>query len=72
MEEAVGVGGVGLLEGGDGGAVGEEDVEEAVVVVVEDGDAAGHGLDGVTARADAVLQLEVDAGGGEDVLEGDG
>src|SRR4029077_747495 len=33
-----------LLEGGDVSAVRKENVEIAVIVVIEDGDAAGHGL----------------------------
>ncbi len=61
-EEAVPVTGVGLFQRRDGRAIGEEDVEQAVVVVVEDTDSTRHGLKRVPLRTDAVLEFEFDFG----------
>jgi len=60
LEEAVGVFRGGLLQRSDVGAVGEEDVEMAVVVVVEDGHAAGHGLRRVALGGLGAIEPEVD------------
>src|ERR1035441_4719153 len=43
-EKAIGVSGSCLLQATDIGAVGEEDVERAIIVIVEYGDTPGHGL----------------------------
>ena len=53
----------------DLGAVGEEDVQPSVVVVVEQSDAASHGLDQILVRGGGVFVLEVDPGGLGDVGE---
>ena len=54
--------GAGLAEAGNGGAIGEEDVGAAVVVVVENGDAAGREFDLVELARGAVAQFESQAG----------
>ena len=58
VKQAVGVFRRSLLKGLDIGAVGEEDIQLAVVVVVEDGDAAGHRLGRVALRGFAAIQRE--------------
>jgi len=50
----------GLLQRVDIGAVGEKDVQVAVVVVVEDRDPAGHGLGRVAFRRLTSVQREGD------------
>ena len=72
VEEAVVEGGIGFVERWDLGAVGEEEVEQTVVVVVEGGDSAGHGFDGVAVRAGAAVEGEGDFRLLDDVVEGDG
>lgn len=64
-EQTVGVLGGRLFEGSDIGAVGEEDVEIAVVVEVEDGDATGHGFRGVTLRGFGIFEAERKGGEGK-------
>jgi len=51
-------------------AVDEENVEQPVVVVVEEGDASAHGLDEVFFGLRAGLVLEVDTGFGAAVFKG--
>ena len=53
------------------GTVDQEDVHPAVVVVVEDGDAAAHGLHDIELLRAAAGEVEVDAGGAGYVGEGD-
>src|SRR5262249_55023841 len=56
----------------DGGAVGQEDVEPAVAVVVEEGHPRSRGLEDVGARLLlAVGRLEVESSGGGPIREGD-
>ena len=59
-KQPVGVLGRGLLQRSDIGAVGEEDVQVAVVVVVEDRDPAGHGLRRVPLRCLTNVERESD------------
>ena len=47
--------------GGHRGAVREEDIREAVAVVIERDHAAGHGLDDLLLGRRAVFEYEVDA-----------
>jgi len=65
LEKAVGVFRGGLLQRPDVGAVGEEDVGMAVVVVVEDGHASGHGLRRVALGGLGAIEAEVDGAVGE-------
>ena len=44
-------------------AIDQEDVEQAVVVVVEQGDAAAHGFDQVLLRGGRIAMLKIQAGG---------
>ena len=67
--EAIAILRAGLFERWLFGAVGEIDVGIAVVIVVEDGDAAGHGFDLVLLGRGGVAQHEGDAGMGGAVLE---
>ena len=59
-EEAVAILGSVFLQRGDIRAVGEEDVGASVAVVVEDGNASGHGFRSVAGRRFGVLQAEGD------------
>jgi hypothetical protein len=59
LEKPVGVFRGSLVERFDVRSVGEEDVELAVVVVVEDGHATGHSLGRVALGRLATVQLEV-------------
>ncbi len=75
-EQAVAVLGRVFLQGGDIGAVGEEDVRTPVAVVVEDGHSAGHGFGSVLGRCFVVLQtkwnleeFEADGAGGGGCVE---
>jgi hypothetical protein len=62
------------------GAIGEEDVEPAVVVVIENGDSAGHRFGCMPLRRFIAIELEVDrlkrepdrafAGGRSGILRG--
>ena len=70
--EAVPIFGGGLLKGRDVGAVGEVDVGAAVAIVIEDGDAAGHGLDHVLVVGGMVLEHEGESGRGGDFAKADG
>ena len=70
--EAVPIFGRGLLKGRDVGAVGEVDVGAAVAIVIEDGDAAGHGFDHVLVVGGMVFEHEGESGGGGDFAESDG
>lgn len=79
MEEAVPGFGAGFLGDGafgrrvgEGCAVGEEDVEAAIVVVVEESDAGAHGLDEVFFCSVRGLAVEDDVAGLGDVDEGAG
>src|SRR6266700_48573 len=56
-------------ERGLGRSVGEEDVEESVAIVVQEGDSAGHRFDLVLLGSGSVAEDEVDAGALGDVLE---
>jgi hypothetical protein len=60
-----------LLQPGDPGPVGEEHVEPAVVVEVEEGHAAEDRLDHRLVRRGAVVEHEADAGGALTILEPD-
>src|SRR4029077_2091917 len=55
-----------------GGAVDQEDVHPAVVVVIEDGDASAHGLNDVAFFQAPAGEMEIDAGGARDVGKGYG
>jgi len=68
-EEPVGITGIALLKRRDGRAIGKENVQQAVIVVVEDSNAAGHRFKRVPLRTDAVLELELDLRLFDDVLE---
>ena len=71
--EAIPVTGVILGEAGLGRAVGQEDVEQTVAIVVEEGDAAGHGFDLVLFTGNrAAAENEVHAGTAADLFERDG
>src|SRR5262245_49891914 len=54
------------------GAVGEEDVDPSVAVIVEGRDPARHGLDLVLLRSRAIAQNGIDAAARAYVLKGDG
>ena len=58
-----------LFEGGDCGAVGEEDIQKAVVVEVEESYAPYHGFESVALGAEAVLEDEIDFGSVDCVFE---
>ena len=60
FEQAVGVLRRALFERADIGSVGEEDIQLAVVVVVEDGHAAGHRFRRVALGRLTTLQPEID------------
>src|ERR1035441_1614842 len=60
LEEPVGVLRRALFQSRDVGAVGEIDIEVAVVVVVEQGYSAGHGFVRMTLRRLRTVQFEVD------------
>jgi hypothetical protein len=60
FKKPVEVFGRGLLQGANVGAVGEVDVQVAVVVVIEYGHAPGHGFGSVALRCLATVQAEVD------------
>ena len=62
----------GLAETGNGRAVGEENVRAAVVVVVENGDAAAGEFDLVELAGRAVAQFESQAGLGGHFLKANG
>ena len=47
-----------FLQGGNVGAIGEEDVGAAVTVVVEDCDTSGHGFRHVLRRAEAAVEMK--------------
>ena len=47
-------------------AVHQENIQKAVVVVVEQGDAAAHGFDQVFLRRGGIAMREIDPGGVED------
>src|ERR1019366_633704 len=51
---------VGLLQRWNGGAVGEEYVQQSIVVVIEQRNSAHHGLNGISLRADAVSKRKLD------------
>ena len=59
-KQTVRVFGRGLLQRSDIGAVGEEDVQVAVVVVVEDRDPASHGFRRMALRRLAGVEREID------------
>ena len=58
--EAVPIAGIRLFERRDCRAIGEEDIEQAVIVVVENGYSTQHCLDGIVLGADAVTKRETD------------
>ena len=60
-----------LFEKRKGCAVGEEDIGEAVAIIVERGYSTHHRLDDMFLRRGAVLQDEIDPGVGSHVLEAD-
>src|SRR5258708_9933634 len=68
-EEPVRVTGIAFFKGRDGRAIGKEDVQQTVVVVVEQRYSASHGFKRVPLRTDAVLELELDLRLFDDVLE---
>ncbi len=70
--EPVVVTGIALFQRRNGRAIGKENVEQAVVVVVEDRDSAHHCFKRVALRTDAVPELELDLRLFDDVLELDG
>ena len=48
----------GFLQGGDVGAVGEEDIGAAVAVVVEDCDTSGHGFRHILGRTETAVEVK--------------
>ncbi len=72
VKEAIGKLGRGFVEGWDVGSIGEEDVGAAIVVVIEDGEAAGHGFDHVFGFGGIVFEDEIEAGGGGLLDKADG
>ena len=55
MQQAVVIGGIRLLQFRQAGAVGEEDIQTAVVIVIEDSDSAAHRLWKILAFVEAVV-----------------
>jgi len=68
-EEAVGITGIALLKRWDGRAIGKENVQQALIVVVEESHSAGHGFKCVALRTDTILERELDLRLFDDVLE---
>src|SRR5271157_3016947 len=58
-----------FLERGNARAIREENVEQPIVVVVKHRNSPGHGLDGISLRANGVHESEADPGALYDVLE---
>src|SRR5262249_51090497 len=54
------------------GAVGEEDVDQPIAIIVEGRDPARHGLDLMLLRSCAIAQNGIDAAARAHVLKGDG
>src|SRR5579863_8035173 len=64
--------GIALLQRWNFCPVRKEDVQEPIIVVVEQRNAAGHGLDRVALRTDTVLQYKIDLRWANCVFEEDG
>ena len=68
-EEPVGITGIVFFKRGDRRAVRKEDIQQAVVVVIEERYSSSHGFKRIALRTDAVLQLELDLRFFDDVLK---
>ena len=61
--------GIALFQRRDFCSIGEEDVEESIIVVVENCDTASHCLNGVALGTDTILQKKIYFGRLDCVLE---
>jgi len=69
VKKSIPIGRLRLFERGDGGAIGEKDVEQSVIVVIEDRDTSSHGLERISFWTDAVFEHEFDTRALNDVLK---
>ena len=61
-KQPVVVGRIGLFKGRNIGAIGEENIQQPIIVVIKHRNSTGHSFDRVSLRAEAVLKCEDDFG----------